>query len=105
MQAADDVQLGNSDGQRLARFLHDLFYRELKTICIALFSRKRAELAAQDAIIGIINVAIDDVTGAIAHFALPDKVCDGADRIQVFALEEPQRVSLTNALPLVDSLV
>src|SRR6266545_103568 len=96
MQSADDVQLGDPDGQRLARFLDHLRNRQLEAVLVAFLAGERAELAAQDAVVRIVDVAVDDVAGATAVLALVDKIRNGADGVQVFALEKPQGVGLGN---------
>jgi hypothetical protein len=76
--------------QSLASFLHDFFDGKLEAIGIPLFAGERAELAAQDAVIGVIDVPIDDVAGAIGRRAqahLPGKISDGANGLQILALE------------------
>ena len=90
MQSADDVQLRNAELERLARLLDHLRDRQLEAIRVPFLARERAELAAQDAVIGVIDVPIDDVAGAIGRRAqahLPGKIGDGADGLQILALE------------------
>ncbi len=72
--------------------------RELKAIRVALLLRERAELAGEDAVIGVVDVAVDDVAGALTDFALARKISDGAHRIQVLAFEKAERVRFGNAL-------
>ena len=81
MQAADDVQFRDADFQGFARFFDDFFDGKLETIGVAFFTGKGAELAGENAVIGIIDVAVDDVAGAIADFALAHEIRDGADGI------------------------
>ena len=100
MKAANDVQFRNPEKERFTSLLHDFIGRQLKTIGIAFLTSKRAELAAQDAIIRIIDVAVDDIAGPIsllAQPASPRQIRNGADHIQIFALEKPQRVRFGNA--------
>src|SRR5437879_8676831 len=94
MQSADNVQLGNAQRQRLARFLHDLVSAQLEAVFVAFLAGERAELAAQDAVVRIVDVAVDDVAGAAPILALVHKIRDGADGVEVFALEQPQGVGL-----------
>src|SRR2546423_15402528 len=105
MQAADNVQFGDPEAQRLARLFDDLVQGQLETVRIALFSSKGAKLAAQDAVIGIIDVAIEDITGAVAYLGLSRKVGNRADRVKIFAFEQAQCVALGNALPRGDFVV
>jgi hypothetical protein len=78
--------------------LNNFLDREHESVGIPLFSSERAELAAQDAIIGIIDVPVDDVTGPVAVFALANEIGDGAERVQVTSLEQAQGVGLVEAL-------
>src|SRR3989442_4260146 len=98
MQAADDVQFGDAQRQRLARLLHDLVNAQLEAVLVAFLTGERAELAAQDAIVRIVDVAVDDITGAAAVLALVHKIGDGADCVEVFALEQPQGIGVGNPL-------
>ena len=98
MQSADDVQLRDTQPQRLARLLDNLLQRELEAVGVALLAGERAELAAQNAVVRVVDVAVDDVAGAVAHLAPPGQVCNGAQGIQILAFEQPQRVGLGNPL-------
>ena len=79
-------------------FCDDLLDGELEAVGVALLAGEGAELAAQDAVVRVVDVAVDDVAGAAAHFALAGEVGDGADGIQVFAFEQAERVGLGNPL-------
>src|SRR6266571_5540424 len=94
MQSADNVQLGDAQRQRLARFLRDLVNAQLEAVFVAFLAGERAELAAQDAIVRVVDVAVEDVAGAAPILALVHKIRDGADGVEVFALEQPQGVGL-----------
>src|ERR1700756_936680 len=105
MQSTNDMQFGDADGQRLTRLLDHLLDRELEAVRIALLAGERAELAAQDAVVGIVEIAGDDVTGAVAALFLARKIGDATDGVQVLGFEEPQRVVLRNALARRDLVV
>src|SRR5438874_1027441 len=96
MQAADDVQLGDADTESFAGHLNDFFDRVLEAIGVPFFARKSAEFAAQDAVVRVVDVAIEDVSGALAIDAFARKIGDGADGVKVFALEEPEGVLFGN---------
>jgi len=98
MQSADDVQFRNAELERLTRLFDHLRNGQLETIRVAFLARERAELAAQDAVIRVVDVAIDDVAGAVANLLLPREISDGAEGVQVFGLKQPQRVGFGNAL-------
>src|SRR5208282_6341812 len=76
----------------------DFLDGELEAVGVALLAGKGTELAAQDAIIRVVDVAVDDVAGATAGFALASEVGDGANGVEVLALEEAERVGLGNSL-------
>src|SRR5687768_7283138 len=99
------MKLRDSKVQRLTRPGHHLLHRELKAVGVPFLAGERAKLAAQNAIVGIIDIAVDDVARAVAHFSLPHEICNRAHRIQVFALEQPQGIGLANALPRDDLVV
>ena len=99
MQSANNVELGDAEVESLPGHLDNFLHGILEAVRIALLARKRAELAAQDAIIGIIDVAVDDVAGAVADFAFAHEVRDGPEGIQVLGFKEAQGVLIGNALP------
>jgi len=105
MQSADDVQFRDANFQRLARFLNNFLDGKLKAVRVAFLARERAKLAGQNAIIGIIDVAIDDVARTIADFELPRKIRNRADGVQIFRLEQSQRGAFRNALARNDFVV
>src|SRR5690242_13417094 len=74
MQTAYDMQLGDAQAQRITGFGGDFFHGELKTVGIAFFSGESAELAAQDAIIRVVDVTIDDIARAVTNLALAREV-------------------------------
>ncbi len=98
VQPADDVQLGDAQAERLAGLGDDVLDGELEAVGVALFPGKGTELAAQDAVVRVVDVAVDDVAGAAADFALAGEVGDGADGIKVFAFEQAERVGLGDPL-------
>src|SRR5467141_1055951 len=98
MQPADDVQFRDAESQCLPRFLNNLLDRQLKTIGVPLLPGEGAKLAAQDAVVRIVDIAIKNVACPISHFASPGNVCNSSNRIQILALEEPQGIHIGNAL-------
>ena len=98
VQPADDVQLGDAQAQRLAGLGDDFLDAKLEAVGVALLAGEGAELAAQDAVVRVVDVAVDDVAGAAARFALASEVGDGADGVEVFALEQAESVGLGDPL-------
>jgi len=58
----------DAEGECFTRLVHNLFRGQLEAVGIAFLAGKRAELARQDAVIRIVDVAIDDVAGALPVF-------------------------------------
>src|SRR6266404_2378028 len=86
--------------ERLARLLHDLLDGELEPVGISFLARKSAKLATQDAIVGIIDIPVDDVARAVADSGStrsPGQISDRANRVKILALEKPQRIRLRDS--------
>jgi hypothetical protein len=98
MQPADNVQFRYAQMEGFAGFLNNLLNGKLKTIGIPLLSRERTKLATQNAIVGIIDVTINDIAGPVADFSLPGEIGDRSDGVQILALEQPQRIGFGNSL-------
>jgi hypothetical protein len=98
MQATHDVQFGNSEMQRFTGLLNNLFDGKLETIRISLLASEGTELATQDAVIGIIDVTIDDVARSVTDLSLPGEIGDRSDRVQILALEKAQCIGFGNSL-------
>ena len=98
VQPTDDVQFGDAQAKRLAGLLDDFLDGELEAVGVALLAGEGAELAVQDAVVRVVDVTVDDVAGAVAHFALPGEVGDRADGIQLFALKKAEGVGLGDPL-------
>jgi hypothetical protein len=77
--------------------LNDFINRQLEPVGIALLSGKGTKLAAQDAVVRVVDVAIDDIAGPIANFSLARHIGYRPDRIYILALEKAQRVRFGNA--------
>src|ERR1035437_6071641 len=98
MQSADDVQFRDAELQRLARFPDDFLDGKLEAVGVAFLARERAELAREDAVIRVVDVAVDDVAGAVADFALSHEIGDGTEGVQVLRFKQPHRIGFGNAL-------
>jgi hypothetical protein len=68
MQSADDVQFRDAELQGFPRLFNDLLDGQLEAVGVAFLARERAELARQDAVVRVVDVAVDDVAGAVANF-------------------------------------
>src|ERR1043166_9659751 len=97
MKPPHNVQFGDPNVQGLSRHLNDFLYRVLKPISIPFFSCEGAKLAAQYAVVGIVDIPVQDVAGPIAVLTRPHKVGDGSESIYVLRFEQPERVLFRNA--------
>src|SRR4026209_2391786 len=98
VQPADDMHLGDADGQRLAGLLHNLLDGMLEAVGVTFLAGEGAELAGEDAVVRVVDVAVDDVAGAIAGLSPANEVRDSAGGVEILALEQPQGVFVGNAL-------
>src|SRR5579863_753900 len=102
MQAADDVEFGDAEFKGVAGFFDDFFDGKLEAVGIALFAGESAELATENAVVGVVDVAIDDVAGAITVFAAALDIRDCAEGVEIGGLEELLGVSVGDSLAGVD---
>ena len=105
MQSADDVQFRDAELQGFTRLRNNFFGGKLETIRVAFLFGERAELAGEDAVVRVVDVAIDDEAGAQAILTLVDEIGDGTKGVQVFRLKQPQRVGVGDALARDDFVV
>jgi hypothetical protein len=99
------MQLRNAQVEGFASFLRDFVNRELETVGIAFLARERAELATQDAVVGVVDVAIDNVAGTIPNLSVSGEISDCSHRVQVLALKEAERLILGNSLARCDLII
>ncbi len=83
VQPAHNVDFGDPQLQRLLRFLDHFRQVVLVRAGIAPPPVERAEIAIEDADVGVIDVTIQDVVGDVAVLALPHRVCHRADGRQI----------------------
>ena len=93
VQPADDMEFGDAQGQRLTGLGHHLFFGQLKPVVVALLAAEGAELAAQDAVVGVVDVPVEDVGSLAPIAALVGEVGQSRQRVEVPGLEQPQPVS------------
>src|SRR5262245_19622367 len=86
MQSADDVDFGSAGIARLAGGLDDLLDRHLVRPVFATLAVERAELAAQGADVGVIDVAVAIEVDPVAVVPLADEVGQSSDRMNIEAL-------------------
>ncbi len=99
MQSADDVHFGRAlvvGLLRLARHLVDVV-GELALLLVRA-ARKGAELAAQDADVGVVEIEIEDVGRDVAVLALAHVIGEIAERVEVLDRVEAQAFLVGQAL-------
>src|SRR5262245_36157997 len=92
MKATDHVDLSDTQFHRRLHLGNDFLRGMLEAIGIPHFSSKRAEFAAEYAVVGIVNVTVDDIAGALPDLLLSREICNRPNRVQVLALEQTQRL-------------
>jgi hypothetical protein len=97
VEAANNVQFGDPEVQRLTGLLDYLLNPKLKSVSIPLFPSKGAELTTENAVVRIVDITVQNITGLVACLTLSDKVGDGSDGVQVLAFEQPQGIGLRNS--------
>ena len=83
MEPADHVHLRDSKAERFSHHADNFVNRVFKGVCIALLRGESAELAGEDANIGIIDVTIVNVGGVVAVLSLAHDVGDHAKRVKI----------------------
>ena len=102
VQAANHVDLRDTELERLADYFDNFIDRVFESVSVALFSRKRTELAGKDADIRVIDIAIMDVGRIITVLSLADYVRYYAESVEIVRSIEIQRVIIGNALAGLD---
>src|ERR1700760_961497 len=83
MKSANHVNLGDAELKGLARCLDNLRDGQFKGMRVAFPGPERAELAREDADVRVIDIAVQDVSGAIPVISPPNNVWDQSKRIDV----------------------
>jgi hypothetical protein len=102
VEAADDMEFGDPDLEGFAGFLDHFIDGEFESVLVTFFAGEGAELAAEDAVIGIIDVAVDDVAGARLVALAVGEVGEAADGGDIGVLQEVECLLFGEALAVVD---
>src|SRR6266487_3162313 len=94
MQPADHVHLRDSKAERISHYADNFVNRIFKSVCIALLGGESAELAGEDANVGVIDVTVVDVGRVVAVLSLAHDVSDHSERVKVVRTIESKSVSL-----------
>src|SRR5438270_4228125 len=92
MQPADHVHLRHSEAERIAHHADDFVNRVLKGVCIALFSGESAELAGEQANVGVIDVAIVDISCVVAVLSLTHNVGNYSEGVKIVRAIESESI-------------
>ena len=98
MKAAHHMHFGDPKFKRLTGRFDDVGDGQFERMRVALSGAKRAELARKKANIGIIDIPIQNVGGAIPIFSLPNNVGDEPECIDVGGAIESRSVVLVDPL-------
>jgi hypothetical protein len=98
MKAAHHMHFGDPKLKRLARRLDDFGDSHFEGVRVAFSSTKCAKLAREKANVGVIDVPIEDVGGAVPVFAFPHDVGDEPERIDVGGAIESRSFVLVDPL-------
>ena len=102
MQPSHHVDLRHAVFESRPHFFHDLIHGELEGVRLPLPGAKRAELARQNAVIGIIDVLIVDIRGDISILPFADHIRDGPQAVQILRGIEHRRLRVPHPAPLHD---
>lgn len=102
VEAADDMEFCDSDLEGFAGFLDHFIDGEFEAVLVTFFAGEGAELATEDAVIGVIDVAVDDIAGAGVVTLAVGEVGEAADGGDIGVLQEEEGVLFGDALAGVD---
>jgi hypothetical protein len=97
MKPTNHMNFGYPELKRLTGGFNDLWDGEFEGVRVAFPGTKGAELARKNANIGIVDVTIQDIGGAIPVYSLPDNVGDETECINVRGAIEPRRFVLVDS--------
>jgi hypothetical protein len=104
MQPADHVHFGDAAGQRFSHRGDDLIDRAFKSMWVALLRGKGAELAGEDADIGIVDVTIKDVGRDVTVLPLAHGAGHDPESVEVIRSVELERLLIRDPLIQIDLL-
>ena len=104
MKAADHVHFGDAAGQRFSHCGDDFIDRAFKSMRVALLRGEGAELAGEDADVGIVDVTIEDVGRGIAILPLTHGAGHDPESIEIMSIVELKRILIGDPLIQIDLL-
>ena len=105
MEAADHVDFGDADIEAALHAVEDFINGHLKGVLLVFARSECAELAAEDAVVGVVDVEVVDVGADVPVLALADDVGDCAEGVQVAAAVEGEGVGIGDALAVAHLVV
>lgn len=97
MKTPNHMDFGYPELKRLACGLDDLRDGQFEGVRISFPGTEGAELARKNANVGIIDVAVQDIGGAISVFPLPNEVGHETECVNVRGTIEARRFVLVNS--------
>ena len=104
MKPADHVHFGDAAGQRFLHRGDDLIDRAFKRVRVAFLRGESAELAGEDADVGVVDVTIEDVGRDVAVLPLAHHARHDPERIEIIGSVKLERVLFRDPLVLLDLL-
>src|SRR5260370_340874 len=105
METSDHMDLSDSLTQSVSRRAFNLRNRHLEGVRIASACTERAKLAGEDANIGIIDVAVQDIGCPVAVFAFTDDICYLTEGIEIVGPKKSKRLLLVDTFYIEDFVV
>src|SRR5437763_15630329 len=98
MKAAYHVDFSNAEWQGFADHANDFLDGIFKGVRIAFPRRKGTKLTGKNADVGVVNIAIVNITSVVPILTLAHDVCHYAKRVQIVRLVQTQPVGVANTL-------
>src|SRR6266487_6121152 len=93
------MHFGNTQAERRADSAGNVVNGSFKSVGVSLLGRKCAELAGENAKIGVVDVTIQNVGDIIAVLLFADRICDYSERVEIVCSIKLQSVGLRDAFP------
>jgi len=99
MQTTNHVYFSNPEAACFSDSADDVVDGSFEGMDIAFFGGERAELAGENADIGVIDVAIQDIGSVVAILLFAECIGDNSERVEIVRAVEIESIDLRNALP------
>src|ERR1700726_727411 len=99
MQTTNHVHFSNPEAACFSDSADDVVNGSLEGMGIAFFGGEGAELAGENANIGVIDVAIQDIGRVVAILLFAERICDNSEGVKIVRAVEIESIGFRNALP------